>query len=178
MKKVNKWTCKLCGEKQSLKTVIFQGSGKECRLEVQKLNGLKASAEQNHFNGIDGGDRSSDDGGLPVETLTATQTNWSDFLVDRNEDAEYDEILFNLPSIENTPIQETCNKQENKPSEDQLKCTEMSDLASSNDCIAPKRNCDCSSENDVLVVKVRKIDTNTSMQSEWDQYLEDESSDD
>lgn len=38
VKKDRKWTCKLCGEKQSLKKVFGQGSGKECRDHVQKLN--------------------------------------------------------------------------------------------------------------------------------------------
>lgn len=38
VKKVTKWACKLCGEKQSLKKVFGQGTGAECREHVQKLN--------------------------------------------------------------------------------------------------------------------------------------------
>ncbi|KAJ3646695.1 hypothetical protein Zmor_024271 [Zophobas morio] len=38
VKKVAKWSCKMCGEKQSLKKVYAKGTGKECRLLVQSLN--------------------------------------------------------------------------------------------------------------------------------------------
>ncbi|XP_069676650.1 uncharacterized protein [Periplaneta americana] len=38
VKKSNKWECKICGEKQSIKKVYGRGSGKDCRLHVQKLN--------------------------------------------------------------------------------------------------------------------------------------------
>ncbi|KAK7484392.1 hypothetical protein BaRGS_00024397 [Batillaria attramentaria] len=36
--KAKKWTCKMCGEKQSIIKVYGRGSGKDCRLHVQKLN--------------------------------------------------------------------------------------------------------------------------------------------
>ncbi|XP_068571424.1 MRN complex-interacting protein [Cebidichthys violaceus] len=38
VKKVNKWSCKLCGEKQSLLKEFGRGSGADCRRHVQKLN--------------------------------------------------------------------------------------------------------------------------------------------
>ncbi|XP_068753082.1 MRN complex-interacting protein-like [Montipora capricornis] len=38
VKKSKKWTCKVCGEKQSVKKVYAQGSGQECRKHVQRLN--------------------------------------------------------------------------------------------------------------------------------------------
>ncbi|XP_057307289.1 MRN complex-interacting protein-like [Hydractinia symbiolongicarpus] len=37
-KSSQKWTCKICQEKQSLKQIYFQGNGKECRLNCQQLN--------------------------------------------------------------------------------------------------------------------------------------------
>ncbi|KAF4521467.1 hypothetical protein B566_EDAN001764, partial [Ephemera danica] len=40
VKKSNKWQCKMCNEKQSLKKVYGVGTGKDCRLHVQKLNSL------------------------------------------------------------------------------------------------------------------------------------------
>ncbi|XP_032685691.1 MRN complex-interacting protein isoform X3 [Odontomachus brunneus] len=43
VKKARKWQCKLCGEKQSVKQIYFQGSGKDCRLHVQRLNSLKTN---------------------------------------------------------------------------------------------------------------------------------------
>ncbi|XP_013193152.2 MRN complex-interacting protein [Amyelois transitella] len=41
LKKTNKFECKLCGEKQSIKHRYGFGTGKECRLHVQKLNGIR-----------------------------------------------------------------------------------------------------------------------------------------
>jgi hypothetical protein len=38
VKKGKKWMCKMCGEKQSFRKIFAQGSGKECRQVVQKLN--------------------------------------------------------------------------------------------------------------------------------------------
>lgn len=38
VKKTNKWECKLCGVKQSIIQVFGNGSSKECRIHVQKLN--------------------------------------------------------------------------------------------------------------------------------------------
>ena len=45
-KSTNKWTCKLCGEKQSIKQIFFKGSGKECRMQVQQLNLAKGMKNQ------------------------------------------------------------------------------------------------------------------------------------
>jgi len=50
VKKSNKWQCKVCGDKQSIKKVFCTGTGAECRSAVQQLNlqiGLAAElAEQ------------------------------------------------------------------------------------------------------------------------------------
>ncbi|XP_011691500.1 PREDICTED: UPF0544 protein C5orf45 homolog [Wasmannia auropunctata] len=43
VKKARKWRCKLCNAKQSIRQIYFQGSGKDCRLHVQRLNYLKAN---------------------------------------------------------------------------------------------------------------------------------------
>ncbi|XP_034399566.1 MRN complex-interacting protein [Cyclopterus lumpus] len=43
VKKVNKWSCKLCGEKQSLLKEFGRGSGADCRRQVQKLNALRGA---------------------------------------------------------------------------------------------------------------------------------------
>lgn len=40
-KKSNKWKCKLCGEKQSIKRHYGLGTSKDCRIHVQKLNGIR-----------------------------------------------------------------------------------------------------------------------------------------
>jgi len=38
VKKANKWQCKVCGDKQSIKKVFCTGTGLECRSVVQQLN--------------------------------------------------------------------------------------------------------------------------------------------
>ncbi|XP_054648043.1 MRN complex-interacting protein [Dunckerocampus dactyliophorus] len=43
VKKVKKWTCKLCGEKQSVLKEFGRGSGADCRRHVQKLNAMRGA---------------------------------------------------------------------------------------------------------------------------------------
>ncbi|XP_019713758.1 MRN complex-interacting protein [Hippocampus comes] len=43
VKKVKKWTCKLCGEKQSLLKEFGGGSAADCRRHVQKLNAARGA---------------------------------------------------------------------------------------------------------------------------------------
>lgn len=45
VKKSRKWDCKMCGEKQSVKKVYGRGSGKDCRLHVQRLNEMRMKQE-------------------------------------------------------------------------------------------------------------------------------------
>uniref|UniRef100_A0A8D9EN83 UPF0544 protein C5orf45 homolog n=1 Tax=Cacopsylla melanoneura TaxID=428564 RepID=A0A8D9EN83_9HEMI len=49
VKKAKNWECKLCHEKQSLREVFGRGSGKDCRVHVQKLNALRATREGNNL---------------------------------------------------------------------------------------------------------------------------------
>ncbi|XP_048006332.1 MRN complex-interacting protein [Leguminivora glycinivorella] len=48
-KKANKWKCKLCNEKQSTKRFYGLGTGKECRLHVQKLNGIRGDIDARSY---------------------------------------------------------------------------------------------------------------------------------
>ncbi|XP_044060970.1 MRN complex-interacting protein isoform X2 [Siniperca chuatsi] len=43
VKKVNRWSCKLCGEKQSLLKEFGRGSAADCRRHVQKLNAVRGA---------------------------------------------------------------------------------------------------------------------------------------
>uniref|UniRef100_A0A3B3YLB1 MRN complex-interacting protein N-terminal domain-containing protein n=1 Tax=Poecilia mexicana TaxID=48701 RepID=A0A3B3YLB1_9TELE len=43
VKKAKKWSCKLCGEKQSLLKEFGRGSGADCRRHVQKLNAMRGA---------------------------------------------------------------------------------------------------------------------------------------
>jgi len=45
-KSTNKWSCKICYEKQSLKQIFFTGSGKECRINCQSLNMKRMQNEE------------------------------------------------------------------------------------------------------------------------------------
>ena len=78
--------CKMCGEKQSFRKIFAQGTGKECRQVVQKLNMISGNLkcrmledgcpqEQNEATGID--DHRSG------EKCTASQTStskWKQFV--------------------------------------------------------------------------------------------------
>ncbi|XP_068460327.1 MRN complex-interacting protein isoform X2 [Clinocottus analis] len=44
VKKINKWSCKLCGQKQTLMKEFGRGSGSDCRRHVQKLNAMRGAA--------------------------------------------------------------------------------------------------------------------------------------
>ncbi|XP_013884996.1 MRN complex-interacting protein isoform X2 [Austrofundulus limnaeus] len=46
VKKVKKWTCKLCGEKQTLLKEFGRGSGSDCRRHVQKLNAARGALDE------------------------------------------------------------------------------------------------------------------------------------
>ncbi|KAL6117187.1 mrnip [Pungitius sinensis] len=48
VKKVNKWICKLCGEKQSQLKEFGRGSGADCRRHVQKLNAMRGAMMEEH----------------------------------------------------------------------------------------------------------------------------------
>ncbi|KAK7086131.1 hypothetical protein SK128_012980, partial [Halocaridina rubra] len=45
IRKDKKFCCKMCGAKQSVKKNYGRGSGKDCRIHVQKLNSLQGSLE-------------------------------------------------------------------------------------------------------------------------------------
>ncbi|XP_053734274.1 MRN complex-interacting protein isoform X2 [Synchiropus splendidus] len=44
VKKVPRWSCRMCGEKQSLLKEFGRGSGADCRHHVQKLNAERGAA--------------------------------------------------------------------------------------------------------------------------------------
>ncbi|XP_050716162.1 MRN complex-interacting protein-like isoform X2 [Eriocheir sinensis] len=46
VRKDKKFVCKLCGEKQSVRKEYGRGSGKDCRVHVQKLNTMRRSMEE------------------------------------------------------------------------------------------------------------------------------------
>lgn len=41
----NKWTCKICNTKQTLKQVFFMGSSSECRVKIKELTELRINED-------------------------------------------------------------------------------------------------------------------------------------
>ncbi|XP_072041813.1 uncharacterized protein [Amphiura filiformis] len=75
VKKVPKWVCKMCGEKQSLKKEYGRGSGADCRKHVQKLNLLKVSVEND----------------IPAETHPVDQDVLHNHYDDENDEECYEQ---------------------------------------------------------------------------------------
>nr|XP_046262046.1 MRN complex-interacting protein [Scatophagus argus] len=106
VKKVNKWRCKLCGEKQSLLKEFGRGSGIDCRRHVQKLNAMRGvMMEEQECNawslweqeGADGEDEPEEQRDDLVSAHTHTQTQvscWSKYLDTANEDVEKEEDVL------------------------------------------------------------------------------------
>ncbi|KAI0223536.1 MRN complex-interacting protein [Lamellibrachia satsuma] len=46
VKKSTRWSCKICGDKQSIKKIYGEGTGADCRHHVQKLNMLRATEDE------------------------------------------------------------------------------------------------------------------------------------
>ncbi|XP_074505582.1 MRN complex-interacting protein isoform X3 [Sebastes fasciatus] len=102
VKKVLRWSCKLCGEKQSLLKEFGRGSGADCRRHVQKLNatrGAKMEEQEHHTWSLwkqveaDGEDEpKEDDQGSQAQVSQAqgSQSRWSKYL-DTPEEAEPEE---------------------------------------------------------------------------------------
>ncbi|XP_073424112.1 MRN complex-interacting protein [Dendrobates tinctorius] len=97
VKKSKKWSCKLCGEKQTVLRVYGQGSGADCRHHVQKLNLLQGQAATGADGGICPSSVSDEDpGGESHPSPTASQeaalmSRWNKYL-EENRDEEQGHI--------------------------------------------------------------------------------------
>lgn len=100
-KKSNKFECKMCGEKQSIKRHYGIGSGKDCRLHVQRLNSLRGDKEANTLVLSDYDDEEFEDvneehyvfkSGNTREKINGPkapkQSKWSTFVDDTKENDE------------------------------------------------------------------------------------------
>ncbi|XP_046741425.1 MRN complex-interacting protein [Diprion similis] len=84
VKKAKKWQCKICNEMQSIQHVYYQGSGQDCRLQVQHLNLMKNTANQRKS---DVSDVSSE---MEVKENVITErptphSKWTKYLVETEE---------------------------------------------------------------------------------------------
>ncbi|XP_050673395.1 MRN complex-interacting protein [Leptidea sinapis] len=105
-KKSNKWTCKLCEEKQSMKRHYGIGTNKECRMHVQKLNmiqGDQADAINHYSSGDNDSDNcNSNNKSNALNTLNnktiGTKSKWLEY-IDENVESTTDEPMY-LEGIE------------------------------------------------------------------------------
>lgn len=170
----------MCGEKQSLKTVSFKGCGKDCRLQVQKLNESKVSCIAPNVSPCIGKSNGVAAEEAREAAKAVTEVEWSD-LIDEDSDWGKD---FEEESTEHTTILEKCDKEKNKTDQNHRQSIELSELnevPSMRDHSEAKRIhenvTNYSSEFEVLIAKLPKMDNNISSQPDWDQFLPDELSD-
>lgn len=80
-KKANKFECKLCGEKQSIKRHYGLGTGKECRIHVQKLNGIRGEIDELNETSIDFDNNTDNEPNCVNPNLKhkPMKSKWSDF---------------------------------------------------------------------------------------------------
>lgn len=87
-KKANKFECKLCGEKQSIKRHYGLSTAKDCRLQVQKLNGLRAEINELEINKDDSDEEIENklvDHKPNLGNLKPNTSKWSEY-VDKTEE--------------------------------------------------------------------------------------------
>ncbi|XP_053284131.1 MRN complex-interacting protein [Pleuronectes platessa] len=83
VKKATRWSCKVCGEKQSLLKEFGRGSGPDCRRHVQKLNSMVEEQEESPWE--------PEEGKNDQVTVTQTQVSrWSKYMA-TPEEAELEE---------------------------------------------------------------------------------------
>ncbi|XP_038209452.1 uncharacterized protein LOC119830480 isoform X2 [Zerene cesonia] len=97
-KKSNKWECKMCGEKQSIKRHYGIGTGKECRLHVQKLN--KLQAEKINMPKIEVEEEEEEEEEMENKLKITTTLNynnkskWSNYITEHKEIQDMNELMF------------------------------------------------------------------------------------
>ncbi|KOC65699.1 UPF0544 protein C5orf45 [Habropoda laboriosa] len=98
VKKAKKWQCKICNFKQIFKQVYFKGSGKDCRLYVQKLNLTKEhKLEENaSFQGSNDMSNACFNDYSEQPKLELTENKWAKYL------DKPDEIKFKNCAISNS----------------------------------------------------------------------------
>ncbi|KAM9741512.1 MRN complex-interacting protein isoform 1-T2 [Menidia menidia] len=97
VKKTSRWSCKLCGQKQSLLKEFGRGPAVDCRRHVQKLNAMRGSMMDQQDHGLlretlDQEEEEEEEGGSPQTHQGGNQvggsqvSRWSKYL--SREEAE------------------------------------------------------------------------------------------
>ncbi|XP_014211995.1 MRN complex-interacting protein [Copidosoma floridanum] len=125
-KKAKKWQCKVCGAKQDLMTIFYQGSPSDCRVNVQKINTVEGEKQ----------DKLLEQSSFPNQScreytsVSQSSQNCDDFLCGNDEDFD-DEVMSELDQrcneVEETYSQEIIQSQECEESceSDTLKCEQQ-----------------------------------------------------
>ncbi|XP_076661816.1 uncharacterized protein LOC143365483 [Halictus rubicundus] len=95
VKKAKKWQCKICNAKQAFRRIFFQGSGKDCRIQVQKLNAMKEYEGQSNssFETVTNTYNSEQDGYTNRPELKVPENKWAKYL------DSSDEALFSTVQV-------------------------------------------------------------------------------
>ncbi|CAB3231356.1 unnamed protein product [Arctia plantaginis] len=102
-KKSNKWECKLCSEKQSVKRHYGIGTAKDCRLHVQKLNSMRGEIDELKCGQMQRNSQSDEEGDdkellESIEVVSQPQpvsSKWSDYLeIPETVDEEKNESIY------------------------------------------------------------------------------------
>ncbi|CAK1548408.1 unnamed protein product [Leptosia nina] len=108
-KKSNKWQCKICSEKQSVKRHYGIGTGKECRMHVQKLN--KMQGDQHKSSEISSSDTEGEEPcNIPLDTVKSkNNSKWSQY-IENSDDLEVTPInAAKRSKTTYTDIENNCN---------------------------------------------------------------------
>ncbi|KAI9209640.1 uncharacterized protein BJ171DRAFT_576432 [Polychytrium aggregatum] len=87
VKKVNKWQCRVCGEKQStIKVFLTSPQASECRTFVQNMNMARGRAEEDLLNQRQS--REEDQAAVPQrqECRLPTRSKWEDYVDEEPDD--------------------------------------------------------------------------------------------
>uniref|UniRef100_A0A3Q3GQ74 MRN complex-interacting protein N-terminal domain-containing protein n=1 Tax=Labrus bergylta TaxID=56723 RepID=A0A3Q3GQ74_9LABR len=87
---VNKWSCKLCGKKQTLLKEFGRGSGADCRRHVQKLNAMRGAVIEEQEHNTWSQAQGSQAQGSQAQGSQAQVSRWIKYL-DAPEEAEPEE---------------------------------------------------------------------------------------
>ncbi|GJQ81099.1 putative UPF0544 protein C5orf45 homolog [Trypoxylus dichotomus] len=95
IKKVPKWICKMCGEKQSVKKVYAKGTGKECREFVKDLNRQRlslpiATVESSSITDLVRVESEDEDDDIAHDSSECKQSKWSKYIPQIENSMQYE----------------------------------------------------------------------------------------
>ncbi|XP_018544621.1 MRN complex-interacting protein [Lates calcarifer] len=135
VKKVNRWSCKVCGERQSLLKEFGRGSGADCRRHVQKLNATRgAMMEEEEHNALSLWEQVEADGeetpeeGRDDQAQQTQVSRWSKYLdtpeeAGLEEEPEEENVLMDRQTLHGNSMTDRKRKRADSP--EQLNCSSL-----------------------------------------------------